>query len=281
LFEEVAPGICAVEHAVAEGKNAIVCGSRHALPIDAGTYPDEGAAMADAVAERGYDVARFALTHGHGDHVLGSEAFAACEVYAHALTPSVMAEGIPGWTKRSGLTETHYREQLAWPTVTFTDELRVDLGDVAVHMLPTPGHSSDGVSMWIPKHKTLVAGDAVTTGIVPAIGDGDSRVLQRSLYRLVGMDIDVLIAGHGPVLHGVTRVREWLGWLATYLANVRTAARALAATGATAADIAGQIGYDEHVGGRLPMDRHGMGRRHRATVDVIVSEVLAEAADAG
>jgi cyclase len=278
VFAEVAPGIHSVEHAVAEGKNAVILGSRHALPVDAGTYPEEGAAMARFVAENGYDVHRFALTHGHADHVLGSETFAACEVYAHALTPSVMEDGLPAWVERSGLAETHYRERLAWPTVTFTDELRVDLGDLVAHMVPTPGHSRDGVSVWIPKHRVLVAGDAVTTGIVPAIGDGDSRALQRSLYRLMAMEIAVLVPGHGPVLHGVTRVREWLRWLAMYLANVRTAATTLVAAGAPAEDVAPQITYDEHVGDRLPADRHGIPRRHRATVDVIVREVMADAA---
>jgi glyoxylase-like metal-dependent hydrolase (beta-lactamase superfamily II) len=230
--------------------------------------------MAAFIVEQGHDVRRFALTRGHADHVLGSEAFAGCDVYAHALTPSVMERGLPAWTERSGLAEAHYRDRLAWPTVTFTDELWLDLGDVGVRMVPTPGHSEDGVSMWIPKHRTLVAGDAVTTGIVPAIGDGDSRTLQTSLYRLMTMEIDALIPGHGPTLHGVTRVREWLGWLATYIANIRTAATALMSTGAPAEDISPLIGYADHVGDRLSRDRHGMPRRHRATVDVIVTEVM-------
>ncbi|MAF11775.1 hypothetical protein CMK11_15115, partial [Candidatus Poribacteria bacterium] len=158
------------------------------------------------------------------------------------------------------------------------DELALDLGELTVRMFPTPGHSEDGVSMYIPERRALIAGDSVTTGIVPAIGDGDSRVLQRSLYRLMAMEIDVLVPGHGPVLHGVTRVREWLGWLATYLANIRSAARGLVARGVGAEETASRIGFDEHVGDRLPADKHGMPRRHAATVEVIVAEVIQEAA---
>ena len=277
VFEEVAPGVYAVDHAVAEGKNAVVLGERHALPVDAGTYAAEGVAMADFVRDRGYDLARFSLTHGHGDHVLGSEAFADCEVYAHCLTPRVIDRQIPAWTDRYDTSAEEYCERLAWPTVTFTDELALDLGELTVRMFPTPGHSEDGVSMYIPERRALIGGDSVTTGIVPAIGDGDSRVLQRSLYRLMTMEIDALIPGHGPVLHGVTRVREWLGWLATYLANIRSAARDLVGEGVGAEEIVSRIGFDEHVGDRLPADKHGMPRRHAATVEVIVREELQEA----
>ncbi len=276
VFEEVAPGIFTAEHAVAEGKNAIILGERRALSVDAGTHADEGAAMARFVADRGYDVDRFALTHGHSDHVLGSSAFAACDVYAHALTPPAMERGIPGWAGRQDVSEHECRAALAWPTVTFTDELSVDLGEVTVRMLRTPGHSEDGVSMWIPSRRALVAGDAVPTCIVPAIGDGDSRVLQATLYRLMAMEIDVLISGHGPVLHGVTRTREWLGWLAAYLAGIRTAVTVLAHAGAAVEDIAEQIAFEDHARNHLPADMHGMPRRHRATVDAIVREVVRE-----
>jgi glyoxylase-like metal-dependent hydrolase (beta-lactamase superfamily II) len=277
-IDEVADGVYAVDHAVAEGKNAVVLGARHALAVDAGTYAPEGAAMAELVRESDYDVSRFALTHGHGDHVLGSEVFAGCEVYAHALTPRVMTRQIPAWTDRWDTSAEEYRERLAWPTVTFTDELALDLGELTVRMFPTPGHSEDGVSMYIPERRALIAGDSVPTGIVPAIGDGDSRVLQRSLYRLMTMEIDVLIPGHGPVLHGVTRVREWLGWLATYLANIRSAARELVSAGVGTEEIVARIRFDEHVGDRLPADKHGMLQRHAATVEVIVAEVIQEAA---
>ena len=276
VFEEVAPGIYAVDHAVAEGKNALVNGPRAALAVDAGTYPAEGATMAEFVRARGYSVDRFALTHGHADYVLGSEAFAGCHVYASALTPQVMERGLPSWVDRWGVREEEYRQRLAWPTITFTDELAIDLGDLTVRMFPTPGHSEDGVSMYIPEHRALIAGDSVTTGVVPAIGDGDSRVLQRSLYRLMTLDIDVLIPGHGPVLHGVSRVRDWIGWLASYLAGIRTAARGLTEAGASVEDAVPRMTLEDHVGDRLPWDRHGMPKRHAATGEVIVREVIAE-----
>jgi glyoxylase-like metal-dependent hydrolase (beta-lactamase superfamily II) len=236
--------------------------------------------MAEFVRDRGYDVTRFALTHGHADHVLGSEGFAQCDVYAHALTPGVMTRGLPSWAERWGRTTEEYRAHLAWPNVTFTHELTLDLGDLRARMFPTPGHSEDGVSIYVPERRALVAGDSVTTGIVPAIGDGDSRVLQRSLYRLMTLEIDVLVPGHGPVVHGVSQTREWLGWLASYLAGIRTAARRRVRSGATADDVVAEIDFESHVGERLPADRHGMTKRHAATVEVIVREEFEEAARA-
>lgn len=86
MIAEVVPGIYSVEHQVAEGKNAIIFSQRGAWAIDTGTYPAEGQAMADFIRQRGYMPNRLLLTHGHGDHVLGSTVFREADVIAHTLT---------------------------------------------------------------------------------------------------------------------------------------------------------------------------------------------------
>ena len=209
-MEQVADGVFATDHAVAEGKNAVVIGTRAALPIDAGTYSEEGDLMAALVRAEGYDVSRFALTHGHGDHVLGADAFRACEVFAHDLTPSVIRKQVPGWASRWECSEAEAASRVVWPTVTYSNELTVELGEKPVRFFPTPGHSIDGVSALVVQDRVLIAGDSVVTGIVPAIGDGDSRTLESSLRTLEGMDVGTLIPGHGPVIYGGDAIRDWI-----------------------------------------------------------------------
>ena len=80
MFTEIAAGVFSAEHQVAEGKNALVFGRRGALAIDGWTYEKEGQAMADFMRAKGYEPNRLALTHGHGDHVLGARPLAAGEV---------------------------------------------------------------------------------------------------------------------------------------------------------------------------------------------------------
>lgn len=139
MFKEIAPGVFSAEHRVAEGKNAIVFGRRGALAIDGGTYREEGQAMADFIIARGWSPDRLALTHGHGDHVLGAKPLAGGEVYAHAKTPGVIRRHAVDWAARQQKTVEKLLPDLALPTITYQDELRVDLGGISVRFFPSPG----------------------------------------------------------------------------------------------------------------------------------------------
>ena len=272
MFNELAPGIFSVDSRFVDGKNGIVIGRRAALAIDGSNYEDEGAAMASFIRGSGFEPNRLALTHGHGDHILGAGPLAKGEVFAHAFTPAEIEKQIPGWAARWEVDEAEVRTRVIQPTITYRDELRIDLGGLQAWMFPTPGHSPDGVSIYIEEHRLLFAGDSVVTGIVAAIGAGNSEVLERSLYKLLTLDIDILVPGHGDVLFGEDRVKDWIQWEARYLARVRGAVRKALSGGIPAEDIAGQIGYDEFIGDRLPRDRNGMPQRHLNTVAKIVEE---------
>jgi cyclase len=272
MFTEIAPGVFSVEHQVAEGKNGIILGRRIALAIDGGIDPEEGRAMAEFIRSRGMAPERLVLTHGHGDHVLGAAALAQGEVFAHAATPAVIQRHLPGMAERPGLSTAEMAARLPRPTVTFTGELRLDLGGRSVLLFPTPGHSEDGISVLVEPERILFAGDSVVTGIIPAIGDGDSRVLEATLRSLEGREIEVLVPGHGPIVRGAEAVRDWLRWIAGYLARVRDFARAELERGRDPEAVAEAAGYATLVGDRLPEDRHGMPRRHRATVEKIARE---------
>ena len=52
-----------------------------------------------------------------------------------------------------------------WPTVSFPEELWIDLGGKHLWMFPTPGHSDDGISIYIEEDKLLFAGDPVVNGM--------------------------------------------------------------------------------------------------------------------
>jgi cyclase len=272
MISEIIPGVYTVDHAVAEGKNAIIVGKRAVWAIDAGTHPHEGQEMADFIRGLNRPADRLIYTHGHGDHALGSAAFHGAEIVAHRLMPVEARRLLPILAPRAGKTVQELAAQIAWPTITFSDELTLDLGDRHLRLFPTPGHSQDGVSVYLEEEKLLVAGDAVVTGIVPAIGDGDSRVLETTLRRLLDLEIETLIPGHGSVVYGQERARDWLRWLADYLRAVRESVRAALDQGESPDTIADHIDYDRFVGDRLPRDRHNMPTRHRNTVQKIVEE---------
>ena len=271
MFTEAAPGVFSFDHDFVEGHNGIVLGERTALAIDGGNYPKDGQAMADFIRARGFAADRLALTHGHGDHILGAGPLAGGEVFAQALTPQVMRRQIPGWAGRWGQPETQIEQGLCWPTITYSDELSLDLGGKTVRFIPTPGHSEDGVSAWVEEDQVLIGGDAVVTGIVPAIADGDGRVLEKSLRRLAQLDTKVLVPGHGPLVYGVEAIRDWILWEADYLAGIRKRVR-LGLAQDPPDLVAASVSFDEFVGDRLRADLHNMPKRHRNTVEKIITE---------
>ena len=148
-IHELAPSVFSVDSRFVDGKNGIVIGKRAALAIDGSNYGDEGAAMASFIRQNGFEPHRLALTHGHGDHILGAGPLAQGEIFAHALTPVEIEKQIPGWAARWAVDEAEARARVIQPTITYQDELRMDLGGLHAWMFPTPGHSPDGVSIYI------------------------------------------------------------------------------------------------------------------------------------
>jgi glyoxylase-like metal-dependent hydrolase (beta-lactamase superfamily II) len=276
MFNQLLPGIFTADHQVAEGKNGLILGRRRAVAIDTGSDLNEGQALADFICNQGYPADWLILTHGHGDHILGGAAFAGAEVFAHVCTPAVIAEEVARLAARSGEPVAAVAARVAQPTVTFDGDLHLDLGDRQLLLFPTPGHSPDGISIYLPGERLLFAGDTVATGIAPAISAGDSRVLGASLTRLRALQIDVLVAGHGPVLVGQERVHDWLDWVLSYLDRVRKAVRTGLARGDDPTALAASIDYATYIGDRLPADRHGMPRRHRLAVEKIIAEEQAQ-----
>jgi glyoxylase-like metal-dependent hydrolase (beta-lactamase superfamily II) len=206
--------------------------------------------------------------------VLGGEAFRSAEVFAHTLTPRTIRRHLAGYAERKQLNYEETIQQALKPTIRFSHELHFDLGDKHLRVFLTPGHSEDGVSVFIEEYKILFAGDCVVTGIVPAIVDGDSRILEATLRSLLTMDIELLVAGHGRILRGKTEIHDWLKWTESYLSGVRNHVRdALVDDPQTPDDLlADSVDYATYVGGRLPRDKHNMPQRHRDSVMKIIEE---------
>jgi glyoxylase-like metal-dependent hydrolase (beta-lactamase superfamily II) len=137
------------------------------------------------------EVSRIILTHGHPDHV-GGAAELASSTAAELLVPRKMADRYEG----------------ARP---LDDGDLIEVGDVALQVLETPGHSSDHICLWFDREKALFSGDLIlgegTTVISPP--DGNLVAYMASLEKVSRLGAERIYPGHFAPRDDA---REWIDY---------------------------------------------------------------------
>jgi glyoxylase-like metal-dependent hydrolase (beta-lactamase superfamily II)/8-oxo-dGTP pyrophosphatase MutT (NUDIX family) len=79
---------------------------------------------------------------------------------------------------------------------------RVDLGDISLRAIHTPGHASNHLCYMLEETRMLFTGDHVMQGSTVVINppDGDMRAYLQSLERLLGEDLAIIAPGHGYLI---------------------------------------------------------------------------------
>jgi glyoxylase-like metal-dependent hydrolase (beta-lactamase superfamily II) len=79
---------------------------------------------------------------------------------------------------------------------------RIDLGEISLRAIHTPGHASNHVCYLLEQTKMLFTGDHVMQGSTVVINppDGNMRAYLQSLERLLGEDIAIIAPGHGYLI---------------------------------------------------------------------------------
>jgi glyoxylase-like metal-dependent hydrolase (beta-lactamase superfamily II) len=76
----------------------------------------------------------------------------------------------------------------------------VDSDSGLLQVIPTPGHCDDHIALYDPEEKVLLAGDAFRgSDFATPNPDVDSRKWLLSLERLMELDIEILVEGHGHI----------------------------------------------------------------------------------
>ena len=201
--------------------------STSAVVVDPG--PDDEGHLRRVVAEAGVAgrrIAQILLTHGHEDHSAGARRLA-------GLTGAPVRAADPA-------------HQLGDEGLTDGDVVLA--GGCELHVIATPGHSVDSLSLLLPADAALLTGDSVlgrgTTVI--AGGDGSLGDYLRSLDTMKALAdegaLRLLLPGHGPVLFDPAAVLDYyIAHRAERLDQVRAA---LAAGDRTAGQIVTRVYTD-------------------------------------
>lgn len=103
-----------------------------------------------------------------------------------------------------------------FPTETFTGQYDLKVGDKAVHLLEVgPAHTEGDVLVHVPANRTVFTGDIVFYTNTPVIWAGPHENWVAALDRILAMDVDTVVPGHGPITNkqGVAKVKEYIAFV--------------------------------------------------------------------
>jgi glyoxylase-like metal-dependent hydrolase (beta-lactamase superfamily II) len=94
------------------------------------------------------------------------------------------------------------------PTVQLDGRLLIDGGDLTLELFPTPGHTIDHYSLFIPEINTLLAADAAEVPYPMARTVDGLPAMRQSLAKLAAMNAETVLYCHAPVAIGPQLLRD-------------------------------------------------------------------------
>jgi len=224
-----------------------------AIVIDTLPFPQEAAELKAFVQRHNRQGIRYVInSHHHADHVYGNYLFPEAELLSHEqCRKALIRNGQRGLDKAKSQTPALADVRLRIPDVVFDrGELIVHLGSKSVHMMLTPGHTDDSISILVKEDKVLFAADTVMP--VPYIVFGDTESMIDSLKRLSSLAVDTIVQGHGEVLlRG--EVTEAFETSIRYLDTIQERVQAAVRSGASKESLQ-RIGIEECGKSRIPLN---------------------------
>lgn len=211
----------------------VIAGPHWAVVIDTLALPDETLGMREFIEhELGIPVRYVINTHYHADHSWGNCFFPGATIVAHARCRELLIErGIPSLESASKQNPALRQVKIVLPQMTFGQgEMTLRVGKKNLTIMPSLGHSNDGISVLVEEDRILFAGDAFMP--VPYIVDGNADDIAASIKRIGRMGLENIVQGHGDIiLRGEIEgaIKENLNYISAIKKAVRTAARRKAA----------------------------------------------------
>lgn len=198
-------------------------------------------------------------THANGDHTYGNQLAAGARIVASRKTADEMLELPPA--AMAALAEAAPQMgrlgefmlelfgsfdfagiELTPPGETFEGEHSLRVGDKDVQLIEVgPAHTRGDTLVLVPADRVLYSGDILFHGAHPIVWAGPVSNWIAACDRILAMDVDVIVPGHGP-LATKDAVRE----LRSYFEYVEAEARKRFEAGMTALEAARDISLDRY-----------------------------------
>ncbi|MDA0169353.1 MBL fold metallo-hydrolase [Solirubrobacter taibaiensis] len=201
LHEDV---IAVTSRAFATG-SVLVRSGGEAFLVDSPVFPDELEILPGIAAQSQFNVVGVLATHADWDHLLGRYAFPEAPLGAAESTAARLINE-PGAAQRAlrDFDDEFYvtrPKPLSLPGAQRLDTPGfIDIGEETLEVHPADGHTVDGMAVWVPWARVLIAGDYLSPVEIPMISEGGSvSAYLATLNRLEPLVIEAehVVPGHG------------------------------------------------------------------------------------
>ena len=177
--------------------------------IDSPFLPRDAEDWASRIRElTGQDIAYLINTDHHFDHVMGNAVLT-----ENVICHSTAAKGISFLGNKQALkkmVQDAFPDVLAdiepdidnlnivSPLITFDKKLALDMGDATIILEFVAGHSPGTILVYLAEDRAVFTGDTVEAQF-PYFGQAHFSAWKETLRKILLMDIEVVVPGHGPV----------------------------------------------------------------------------------
>ncbi|MBT7703719.1 MBL fold metallo-hydrolase [Candidatus Peregrinibacteria bacterium] len=140
-------------------------------------------------------------THEHWDHVAAADFYPDIPKLAHPEAIEALNTPLPNVVRPTGHGDEHTSQFTAAPSV-------IDLGNLQLEVVWTPGHTRGSMCLYEPSTKTLFAGDTVFAdgGVGRIFFTGNREDYKQTLTQLVELaeqrGVHLICPGHGDLVEG-------------------------------------------------------------------------------
>ena len=185
-------------------------GGYETFVIDSPVLPDELDALPTLLEQAQFPAPSGLLaTHGDWDHLLGPLAFGGVALGCAQSTAERM-RATPGAAQRELRTfDEQYLIERPRPLALGAIQAlpvpgRCGLGERELELHPAEGHTEDGMALWVPWARVLLAGDYLSPIEIPTLCEAtealSSYIATLGRLRPLVESAEHVVPGHGPVL---------------------------------------------------------------------------------
>jgi glyoxylase-like metal-dependent hydrolase (beta-lactamase superfamily II) len=204
------PGVLVAVSRIFQTACTIVRDGDECFVIDSPVLPDELDVLPALLEQAGFPFSGLLATHADWDHLLGRLAFPDASLgVAETTAARLKAEPGDAARKLRAFDDELYVERFRPLSLGQVQALPVpghlEVGSQTIELHPTEGHVVDGMALWLPWARILVAGDFLSPVEIPMLSRGGSRsAYLATLERLRPLveQADHVVAGHGGAIDG-------------------------------------------------------------------------------